>query len=80
MYKVIKYFTDLQDNRHPYNVGDTFPRDGMKVTEKRLNELSSNKNKRGVALIEYEGEEKVEEKPIEKPVRSPRKKNKKTEE
>ena len=29
MYKVIKYFTDLQDNEHPYNAGDTFPRDGL---------------------------------------------------
>lgn len=52
MYRVIKYFTDLQDDRHAYNVGDEFPRKGLKVTKKRLNELSSSKNKQGVPLIE----------------------------
>ena len=52
MYKVIKYFTDLHDNEHPYNVGDTFPRDGVKVTKERLAELASTNNKRGVKLIE----------------------------
>ena len=56
MYKVIKFFTDLQDNDHPYNVGDTFPRIGLKVTEERLAELSGSENNQGVPLIE-----KVEE-------------------
>lgn len=51
-YKVIHYFTDLQDFNHPYNVGDVFPRIGMNVTEDRLKELSSNKNKQGKPLIE----------------------------
>ena len=36
MYKVIKYFTDLQDNEHPYNAGDTFPRDGLTVSRERI--------------------------------------------
>ena len=57
MYKVIKYFTDLQDKNHPYNVGDTFPREGMEVTEERLAELAGSDNKQSVPLIE-----KVEEK------------------
>ncbi len=57
MYEVIHYFTDLQDNRHAYNVGDIFPRDGLKVTEERLAELSGSNNKQGKPLIE-----KVEEK------------------
>lgn len=52
MFKVIRYFTDLQDNNHPYNVGDTFPRDGMTVTADRITELSSSANKQGVPLIE----------------------------
>ncbi len=52
MYKVIKYFTDLQDNRHAYHVGETFPRDGLEVSPERLVELSSDKNKRGIPLIE----------------------------
>lgn len=51
-YKVIHYFTDLQDFNHPYNVGDVFPRIGMNVTEDRLKELSSDKNKQGKPLIE----------------------------
>lgn len=53
MYKVIKHFTDLQDNRYAYHEGDTFPRDGLKVSDKRLEELSSDKNKRGIPLIEF---------------------------
>jgi len=52
MYKVIKFFCDLQDNNCPYEVGDTFPRKGVQVTAERLKELSGNKNKQGVPLIE----------------------------
>lgn len=52
MYKVIKYFTDLQDNDFAYHAGDTFPRDGKEVTEKRLLELSTDANRRHVPLIE----------------------------
>lgn len=50
-YKVIHYFTDLQDFNHPYNVGDTFPRIGMNVTQARLDELAGSKNKQGKPLI-----------------------------
>lgn len=52
MYKVISYFEDLQDHSRPYNVGDTFPVDGVSVTPERLAELSSNRNRRGIPLIE----------------------------
>lgn len=55
-YKVIRYFTDLQDNDHAYNVGDTFPRNGMTVKQSRFDELAGNSNKQGRPLIE-----KVEE-------------------
>lgn len=34
MHRVIRFFTDLHDGNHPYNVGDPFPRDGIEVTEK----------------------------------------------
>lgn len=51
MYEVIHYFTDLQDFNHPYNVGDIFPRDGLKVSVERLKELSGNKNKQNKPLI-----------------------------
>lgn len=52
MYVVKVFFTDLQDNNNAYNVGDTFPRDGMTVTHDRIKELSGTQNKRGIALIE----------------------------
>ena len=52
MYKVIKYFTDMQDNCHPYNVGDNFPRTGVAVTPARLAELAGSDNRQGVPLIE----------------------------
>lgn len=52
MYKVKEYFTDLQDNNYAYNPGDVFPREGMKVSKKRLAELAGTENKRGIVLIE----------------------------
>lgn len=52
MYKVIRFFTDLQDNAHAYNVGDEFPHKGITVSPERLNELSTGKNRRGTPLIE----------------------------
>ena len=52
MYKVIKYFADLQDNNYAYYVGDTFPRNGVEVGAERVAELSSDKNLQGVPLIE----------------------------
>lgn len=51
-YKVIKYFTDLQDNNYEYNIGDVFPHEGLIVTDERLKELSTNENRQGVPLIE----------------------------
>lgn len=50
-YEVIKTFADLQDNRHLYNVGDTFPHEGAEVTGDRLKELSGSNNKLGTPLI-----------------------------
>ena len=52
MYQVIKSFTDLHDQDHLYQVGDVFPRPGIRVTEKRLLELASDQNKQGVPLIQ----------------------------
>ena len=52
MYKVIKSFTDLQDNNYAYYVGDTFPRNGVEVCSERIAELASDKNRRGIPLIE----------------------------
>ena len=58
MYKVIKSFTDLQDNNYAYYVGDTFPHNGVEVGAERIAELASDKNRRGVPLIE-----EIKEKP-----------------
>ena len=52
MYKVIKSFTDLQDNNYAYYVGDTFPHNGVEVCAERIAELASDKNRLGVPLIE----------------------------
>lgn len=65
MYKVIKHFHDLQDATktksgevyHEYNVGDEYPRKGLKVSEDRLKELSGKENKQGTPLIEEVKEE-----------------------
>ena len=56
MYRVIKYFTDLQDNNHEYNVRDIYPHNKKKVSASRIKELATDKNRRGIPLIE-----KVEE-------------------
>lgn len=51
MYKVIKFFLDLEDNQYAYNVGDIFPRKDKTVTEERLAELAGSNNKQGQPLI-----------------------------
>lgn len=51
MHKVVTYFEDLKDNNHRYNVGDVYPRKGLKVSKERIAELSSTNNKRGIVLI-----------------------------
>ena len=60
MYKVIKHFTDMQDNNFAYQVGDEYPRKGMSVLQSRIRELATDKNRQGVPLIE-EIPEKAEE-------------------
>lgn len=51
MYKVIKSFIDLQDERYLYKEGDMYPRKGYEPSDERIEELSSDKNKQGVELI-----------------------------
>lgn len=53
MYKVIRYFEDIQDAMHPYNTGDKFPREGMSVSADRLAELSTGRNLQRTPLIEF---------------------------
>ena len=62
MYKAIRYFTDLKDGSYPYHPGDEFPREGLQVSEERIQDLLTGNNRRGIPVIE-----KVEE-PTEKEV------------
>ena len=39
-YEVIHAFTDLQDSRTVYNVGDEYPRKGVHPSEERISETS----------------------------------------
>lgn len=55
---VYKAFKDLEDNNYLYKKGDIYPREGLTPTKKRINELSSKKNKIGEVLIEAVKNEK----------------------
>ena len=66
-YKVISRFYDKQDEtKYVYNVGDAFPREGQEITEKRIEELSSNKNTLKKPLIELIKSEEVKEDDVAK--------------
>lgn len=52
-FTVLHAFTDLQDKDKVYNVGDSFPKPAnKKVSDKRIEELSTDKNKQGKVLIQ----------------------------
>lgn len=81
-YKVIRGFTDRTDS-HKYAVGDRYPYRGFAKKE-RAEELSTSKNRRGVALIEVvkkavkaEPVKEVEETTVEAPGEEMKKKGKK---
>lgn len=50
-YEVIRYFTDAQDNDYAYREGDTYPRDGLTVSDARIKDLLSGNNFQRIALI-----------------------------
>lgn len=50
-YKVIKYFTDMQDGDFEYRENDFFPRNGLSVLPSRIKELSTTQNRRKEILI-----------------------------
>lgn len=52
MYKVLEMFTDLQDDNFKYEVGDEYPRLGLKPSLARIKELCGTDNRRGRAVIE----------------------------
>ena len=79
MYKVLVNFTDLQDKNYRYHAGDEFPRKGFKVSDERIDELSTNKNRRGIPMIakveEAVKEPEVPKKPANKPKKGGKKKD-----
>jgi hypothetical protein len=78
MYKAICYFTDAQDGHFAYHTGDTFPREGMTVSEERLQELTSSNNKQKKPLIAEVGKEKVKTDPEVEAAPAPKAKAKRT--
>lgn len=69
MYQVIKYFTDMQDNHHPYNIGDVYPREGAETDPKRIEELSTKRNKQGEPLIRFTEDQAEPKKPAKRSVK-----------
>jgi hypothetical protein len=49
-YQVVRNFTDSQDDKHVYRVGDKFPRSG-RAKKERIEELSSSDNALGKPVI-----------------------------
>ena len=88
MFKVIVEFSDLQHKKHIYRVGDEYPHSDYSVSEERLNELLTCRNRLRTPLIELvedksEDAEKPaeEEKPVEEPAeKTKRRRRKKAEE
>ena len=58
MYRVVHEFYDLQDSFKHYIPGDTFPRDGLTVSEERLEMLASDRTSLGVPVIAKVEDEK----------------------
>lgn len=61
-YRVIEYFTDLQDKNFAYNSGDIYPRKGYKPTEERIQALLSDNNVRKRPIIKAKTAEQETEK------------------
>lgn len=51
MYRVVHEFYDLQDSCKYYLPGDTFPREGLSVSDERLEMLASDRTTLGVPVI-----------------------------
>lgn len=70
MYRVLRYFEDLQDGGYKYNAGDRYPRDGLSPSEGRIGELSGPSNKQGRPLIEI-AEDVGDDPPAREPENDP---------
>lgn len=63
MYRVIRYFEDLQDGNRAYKVGEIYPREGLSPSRERIEELASDLNKQHRPLIEAVTEKTEEDVP-----------------
>lgn len=80
-YIALETFTDLQDNKHRYFAGDEFPRKGLNVSDSRIEELSTSKNRRErpmIKAVEEEEKKSVKEVKPEAPVEEKKPVTKKT--
>lgn len=75
-YKVLYPFADLHDKKYKYKTGDTFPRQGLEVSEDRIKELAGSNNKLKKPLIEEIIEETSKE--VSEANEAPEKPKKKT--
>ena len=50
-YIVVRPFSDLMDDGRFYNVGDSYPADGVKASKARIGSLLNGTNKNGRAYI-----------------------------
>lgn len=78
-YIVLELFADVQDGYRNYEPGDSYPRAGYEPSEERIEELSTDTNRRGRPVIKVVEEKPpvVEEKVEEPPKASPKKTSKK---
>lgn len=51
-YRVLENFSDKQDGRRPYKVGDIYPREGLAPSPQRIAELLGPDNARHRPVIE----------------------------
>lgn len=58
-YVVIEHFCDMGDNGRSYKVGDSYPRKGLSVADKRLKALATAENALHRPLIKLVESEKV---------------------
>lgn len=59
-YKVINEFRDLEDRGYIYNQGDIYPRKGTEVSDKRIKEIISKRDRYQRVFIEEVKEPKKE--------------------
>ncbi len=58
MYEVIRRFSDRTDNNYVYEIGDTFPREGVTASKERITELSGSENALNAPAIKKQEKQK----------------------